>query len=219
MINFKKFIAVPVVLVAVITGVAACSTTSGSAPSTGVTKVQGSEQGNTSTAASNEDIGPYGASIFAQMHGPTDEMVNDGTRDLTLNNPNRIGYVYVYDNGGDVMATYTIKGKVSSTESQLTESQDVTEEGQCYNHQGWRENDSNCGNVVDSISDDGTYGGEEGGPSGVFFYTTSNVLVELGGTVSWFYSDAPLNLTSKPILVLPIHEAPTSGVVKTQTGK
>jgi hypothetical protein len=59
-----------------------------------------------------------------------------------------------------------------------------------------------------------TYGGEEFGSTGVFFYTPSGALVEVNtaGDIP-VYSDAPQSLTSKPALVY--NEQPvTSGVVK-----
>lgn len=193
---------------------AACGGSPSAAPPThSVTGIQSGESGNTSLAATNENVTAFGQKIFSQMVGATQEMQNDGERDLTLNKPNRIGYVYVYAQTGQLITFYTIKGKVSSTESGLTESQDVVEDKPCVTQQGYQDNNTNCSDVVDSIGDDGTYGGEEGGPSGVFFFTTSDVLVELGGNTNWFYSDAPLNLTSKPIIDLPVSAKPTSGGV------
>lgn len=177
----------------------------------------GLEDGQESATAllyANENVKNYDNSVFSQMTGPSDEMSNDAQRDLTLNNPNRIGYVYVYATNGTLVGFYTIKGKVSSTESQLTESQDIVEDSGCVSGVGYDGGyqEGACDNVVDSIGDDGTYGGEEGGPSGVYFYTTAGALVELGGTVSWFYSDAPMSLTTKPTIVYN-DTKPTSGQV------
>lgn len=109
-----------------------------------------------------------------------------------------------------------LKNKVSSNQSQLTETQDVVEDKPCMNNNYNNYNDTNCAVVVDSIGDDGTYGGEEGGPQGVFFFTTGGALVELGGNVSWFYSDTPLGLTSKPIINVNSKAASTSGKVPGQ---
>lgn len=103
---------------------------------------------------------------------------------LRFNRPDKVGYVYITSLTGQPVGYYVIKGKVSSTQSQMTNPQ-----------QTWNEDCGNaCGNIgnVDSIGDDGSYGPEEGGPAGVFFYTTNGVLVET--TMPWIYSDSPLPL-------------------------
>ena len=126
------------------------------------------------------------------------ERANLRERLLRLNNPNKIGYVYELTQNGQVLAMYTIKGKVSSTASQLSNTQNIDRN---YNSSG--------GNVVvDSMGDDGSYGPEEGGQNGIFFFTTSGVLVEWNGL--WQYSDAPLELTSKPLLLMNADAKPST---------
>src|SRR5271170_4442 len=78
--------------------------------------IEGGQESATALLYSNEDVKNYDNGVFSQMTGPSDEMSNDAQRDLTLNNPNRIGYVYVYATNGALVGFYTIKGKVSSTE-------------------------------------------------------------------------------------------------------
>ena len=132
------------------------------------------------------------------------ERANLRERLLRMNNPNKIGYLYELTANGQVLAMYTIKGKVSSTGSQLTNTQNVD-----YNYE------SGGGNVVvDSMGDDGSYGPEEGGTNGIFFFTTAGVLVEWNGL--WQYSDAPLQLTSKPLITISADAKPssTAGQVK-----
>ena len=55
---------------------------------------------------------------------------------------------------------------------------------------------TNCGSsggcVVDAIGDDGSYGPEEGGQNGVFFFTTTKTLVETDQPFA--VSSAPINL-------------------------
>lgn len=180
--------------------------------------VQGSSEGNTSQLFNNLGVKSYNSGIFSQMNGPSQEMQNDGKRDLTLNRPDHIGYVYVYSMTGQLITFYTIKGKISSTQSQLTETQDIVDDQNCVSGVGYGTSSyisGACPVSVDSIGDDGTYGGEEGGPNGVFFFTTAGALVELGGNVNWFYSDSPLALTSKPLMVYN-NTAPTSGQVGTK---
>lgn len=121
---------------------------------------------------------------------------------LRLNNPNKIGYVYEITQNGQILAEYTIKGKVSSTASQLTPTQNV------YSPY------TSTAVTAESMGDDGSYGPEEGGQNGIFFFTTSGVLVEWNGL--WQYSDAPLNLTTKPLIVIDATAKPSStgGVLK-----
>ncbi len=201
----------------------ACSTGTDVAPAPAPTGSQAVSSGGVLSAGANAtgnlaakaDVANFSNTIFNQYTGPTDEMVNDGKRDLTLNNPNRVGYVYVFSAMGQLMNTYTILGKVSSTTSQLTESQDIVDDKNCVTGVSYGSGSYTqgaCSNVVDSLGDDGTYGGEEGGPAGVFFFTTSGALIELGGGVTWQYSDAPLHVVSKPVLFDDMSAHPTSGI-------
>jgi hypothetical protein len=58
-----------------------------------------------------------------------------------------------------------------------------------------------CTNVVESMGDDGSFGPEECQAQGIFAFTAdSNSLVEWCGP--WFYSDAPLKLTSQPLILV-----------------
>lgn len=127
------------------------------------------------------------------------ERKNDRERLLRMNDPNKVGYFYELSQTGSVIAEYTVKGKVSSTESQLTNSQACV----TINY-----STSNGCTAVDSMGDDGTYGPEEGGPNGVFFFTSAGVLVEWDGL--WQYSDAPLTLTSAPLITMDANAKPSS---------
>lgn len=105
---------------------------------------------------------------------------------LRFNKPDKIGYVYLLSNTGSIVAFYTIKGKISSTQSQLT----ASDKSECHS--------TNCGSAVvrSAPGDDGSYGDNE---PGVFFFTTEDVLVQWEG--QFMYSDAPLHLTSAPLIV------------------
>lgn len=92
------------------------------------------------------------------------------------NDPNHIGYVYLISFAQPI-GYYAIKGKVSSSGSQLGPEQEVV----CP----WS-NPSSC-NPVDSKQDDGTYG--QGDP-GIYFFTTEGTRVET--TLDYVYSDQPL---------------------------
>lgn len=121
---------------------------------------------------------------LAQMNYST-ERANLRERLLRFNNPAKIGYVYILSSlSGKPVGYYTIKGKVSSTDSQLTVTQQMDElctSNHCY------------GAPINSMGDDGSFGGNEGGQNGVFFFTTSGVMIET--VMPWIYSDAPLPLT------------------------
>lgn len=110
------------------------------------------------------------------------ERANLRERLLRYNQPSKISYVYVLSYDGHVLNYYTIKGKVSSTQSQMTNTQNI--QG-CPN----TGNSGQCGVVVDSMGDDGSYGSEEGGQNGIFFFTTDNVLVET--SMPFVVTDAP----------------------------
>lgn len=93
------------------------------------------------------------------------------------NDPDKIGYVYLI-NYGDVMGYYTIKGKVSSTQSQMTTDQLVVK-GDFG--EGWESQ------VVNAPGDDGSYGANE---EGIFFFTTEGAFVTT--SLDYVYADAPL---------------------------
>jgi hypothetical protein len=116
------------------------------------------------------------------------ERANLSARLIRLNDPNKIGYVAGLSSTGQVIAYWTIRGKVSSMGSELTVTQNLV-----------HINNSGTG-VVDSMGDDGSYGPEECASTGVFFFTEqTDALVEWCGP--WVYSDAPLNITSAPLIV------------------
>lgn len=193
----KKLIAVISTTAIVGLGLAACSTGSGT------TNSQKDQQKVTESYAQKlSNAEPY---PLSQMNDSA-ERANLRERLLRLNDPNKIGYVYELSQTGSVIAEYTVKGKISSTASQLTNSQNIN-----YDN-GYSSNGGNT--VTESMGDDGSYGPEEGGQNGIFFFTTSGVLVEWDGL--WQYSDAPLNLTSAPLITMDAHAKPsnTAGQLK-----
>lgn len=102
-------------------------------------------------------------------------------------NPNLTGYIYLMGANGQVVANYTVKGKVSSLNSLLTTPSQI----QCPG------NNDSCF-PTQSPDFDGSYGEN---PSGVFFFTTSGAYVEWSGP--YLYSNQPLNITSAVTLVQP----------------
>lgn len=99
---------------------------------------------------------------------------------LRFNKPDKIGYLYV-TSFGKFVGYYVIKGKVTSANSQMTTTA-----------QTWDCGGADGGCQVPSIGDDGSFGPNEGGDRGVFFFTQTGVMVET--TLDWIYSDAPLKI-------------------------
>lgn len=103
---------------------------------------------------------------------------------LRFNDADKIGYVYILTLTGDFVGFYTIKGKISSVQSQLTADNQVRK-------------DWGAVSVVNSMGDDGSFGPNEGGDQGIFFFTTEDVMVET--VMPWLYSDAPLPVDAKKL--------------------
>lgn len=114
---------------------------------------------------------------------PVDELTdslerrNVRERLLRTNDPDKIGYVYMMS-FGKFMGYYTVKGKVSSTQSQMTTGDLAIRP--C----------SGCDRVVvGAPGDDGSYRENE---EGIFFFTTNGTYVTTN--LDYVYSDAPLAL-------------------------
>jgi hypothetical protein len=118
---------------------------------------------------------------------------------LRFNDPNKIGYVYLFAETGQLISFYTVKGKVSSTESMMTTTSQVV----CY-----KENIDDVCLTVDSPGDYGSFGPNE---NGVFFFTTEGVLVTWNGT--YLYLDAPLQVTTEPLVIYDESSATPSSAI------
>jgi len=107
------------------------------------------------------------------------------------NDKDKVSYVYLLQ-FGKVMSFYTVKGKVSSMNSLVTNPvQSIDWNGdQCSQHI-----DHTCYQVP-SPDLDGSYGDN---PSGIFFWTTDGAYVEWSG--DYMLSDQPLKLTTPAELV------------------
>lgn len=155
-----------------------------------------------STQAGQAVTEQYAQKLTNAQPYPLSQMTNSAERAnlrerlLRMNDPNKLGFIYEMTQNGQVIAEYPIKGKVTSTASQLTNTNLPVYTG------------SSGIATVDSMSDDGSYGPSEGGTNGVFFFTTSGVLVEWNGI--WQYSDSPLQLTSKPLITVDANAKPSS---------
>lgn len=106
---------------------------------------------------------------------------------LRQNDPERIGYVYILS-FGKFLGYYTIKGKVSSTQSQMTTQELVSYA--CDDHL------TGCqAQTLSAPGDDGSYGPNE---DGVFFFTTEGAMVQV--STEYIYSDQPLAVNNVPEL-------------------
>lgn len=152
--------------------------------------------------ASNNDAGITFAKFTAAVPYPyknampTDplERKNLAKRLTQYNSKGNTNYVYIFAGYTDkVLGYYVISGKVSSTGSQMTSTQVNT-------HCGYSGTPLVCTN--DAIGDDGSFGPDEGGQNGVFFFTTTGTLVETNQP--WVVSSSPIKLyASAPQLDAP----------------
>ena len=118
--------------------------------------------------------------------------------------PNKLSYIYLFSQQGQLMANYTVKGKVSNASSQLTTATQVIDG--CGH-------DSYCAFGIEAPMDDGTWGPSE---DAIFFFTTDGVMVQWSGL--YVLADAPLDMTSKPLLVYTEGSKPTSVADKDNYG-
>ena len=107
---------------------------------------------------------------------------------LRQNDPDKIGYVYFVP-FGKFMGYWTIKGKVSSTQSQMNPSDELTDDlsdcSGCFESQ-----------VLQSAGDDGSFGEAE---RGVFFFTTDGAMIQLPED-DYVYADQPISIGNIPEL-------------------
>lgn len=104
------------------------------------------------------------------------ERRNIRERLLRTNDPNKIGYVYLLS-FSKPLGYYVIKGKVTSTQSQMTTENLVVD----------RCGSSTCPVVVNGPGDDGSYGANE---PGIYFFTTEGAMVTT--SLDYVYSDQPI---------------------------
>lgn len=104
------------------------------------------------------------------------ERRNIKERLLRTNNPNAISYLYVLS-FAKPLGYYVVKGKVTSTQSQMTTDTFVERHG-----------DTGGGNITYAApGDDGSYGANE---PGIFFFTTEGVMVTTD--LDYIISDQPI---------------------------
>lgn len=119
------------------------------------------------------------------------ERENINRRTTLWNDENKVSYIYLVD-FGKVMAFYTIKGKVSSVNSQITNPQHLA-----IREEMIRATYHITEGVLPSPAEDGSYG--ENGDA-IFFFTTDGTYVEWKG--DYMLADKPLKLTTPPEIQL-----------------
>jgi hypothetical protein len=114
-------------------------------------------------------------------------------------NPKAQRYIILIAQTGQIIGQWPIQGMMFDPNSQMTTPKMVT----CNPHYT---NGSDCGAVVDAPGDNGTYGPEAGVAA---FFTTAGVEIQIGKGVTPVESDAPLDLTTKPILTINENATPS----------
>jgi hypothetical protein len=163
----KKVIALVVGAAIAATSLAACSEP--------VSGAQAEGQKQTEQAFSQQSSAvPYPATELRDSL----ERRNLKERLLRTNKPNQQGFVYLMS-FGKIIGYYGVKGKVSSTQSQMTTDQLIIQ---------------NCGScsersVVNAPGDDGSYGANE---EGIFFFTLQGQMITTN--LDYIWSDNPISI-------------------------
>lgn len=152
----------------------------------------------------DQTVANYSSKLTQRRPYPLDQMNDSLERAqlteklLRFNDPNKIGYVYLLSNNGTIVSFFTVKGKVSSNQSQLTATYTLVS----YCDDG----KEGCQVVaVPSPTDDGSYGANE---DGVFFFTTEGVYVSTD--LKYMYLDAPLKVNVQPVVFYDAGSTPSS---------
>jgi hypothetical protein len=160
----KKVIA-GIAALGLVLGLSACSEQKSNAQSEG--------QALTEQAFSQQSKAvPYPASELRSSL----ERANLKERLLRTNKPTSQGFIYLMS-FGKIIGYYTVKGKVSSTQSQMTTDQLIIN----------NRTDGQSPVVVNAPGDDGSYGANE---PGIFFFTTEGQMVTTN--LDYIWSDNPI---------------------------
>lgn len=109
-----------------------------------------------------------------------------------LNQPNRIGYLYLLSANGQLIKEVQVQGKVTSLNAYLTPMEEVHK----IRHLGDSSSSMETPVVVSAPDVDGVYGMNA---DGVFWFTPDGVYQEWNGLS--FYSAERLTFTSQPLLI------------------
>lgn len=183
--NYKKFLVLPVAILAVMLFAGAGCTDAGNGSySKDAAKVEETQK-RVQDSVPIPDI------------KTSAERKNISGRATLFDNESLITYIYLVSYG-KVMAFYPVKGKVSSLNSYLTPLDKIVNyRGEpCSN--GFDNNTASCSTplIVSAPDIDGAYGQNA---NGIFFFTTEGAYVEWSG--DYMVSSQPLKLQTAPELV------------------
>ena len=119
------------------------------------------------------------------------ERINLTKRLTTFNKADKISYIYLLS-FGKVMTFYTVKGKVSSVNSMLTNTEQLVDR---WGNQCSSNSSTDCWSVP-SPDLDGSYGSNG---NAIFFFTTEGAYVEWNG--EYMLADQPLKMATQPELI------------------
>jgi hypothetical protein len=109
-----------------------------------------------------------------------------------INQPDRIGYLYLLSDNGVLIREVQVIGKVSSLNSYLTPMEDI----QWFRDIDVGESYGDLAIVTSAPDLDGTYGSNT---EGIFFFTPDGVYQEWNK--GYFYSSERMSFTTKPLLI------------------
>lgn len=161
-----------------------------------VTLLSGCDMIAKSTSQIEQEKTETNQSALLQVQPPTKlswslERDNINKRTNLWNSPNKVSYIYLI-NYGKVMAFYSVKGKVSSVNSQVTNPEQLAQAFLPSRLTGYNTVDG----VLPSPAEDGSYGTNG---DGIFFFTTEGAYVEWKG--DYMLADQPLKLSTQPELI------------------
>lgn len=148
----------------------------------------------------------YGKSIKANEEAVKDIISNDTLPQITkslerenikrrvefINQPDRIGYLYLLSDSGQLIKEVQVLGKVSSLNSYLTPMEQI----EWFRSVDLGEGLGDVPIVTQAPDLDGTYGENA---KGIFWFTPDGVYQEWSGM--YFYSSERMTFTTQPLLV------------------
>lgn len=171
-----------------------------------LTSAEGCDSTDPAQKQAQDMTAAYSKSAQDAVPYPLSEMKDGGWTERRLlrehllrqNDPNGTRYVVWLTDQGQVIQNFTIKGMVFHPDSSMTNADTVTS---CPNGSS-----TACGLTVEAPGDNGTWGPEAGTAA---FFTTGGVEIQLPRGAIWIETDAPLNLTSKPLLTYNVDAKPS----------
>ncbi|MCP4393167.1 MAG: hypothetical protein GY804_02715 [Alphaproteobacteria bacterium] len=114
-------------------------------------------------------------------------------RNRRWNNPNKLSYIYLFSEMGQIIAYLPIKGKVSSVNSKLTATNQIVYYDNSY--------EDSVNGIVESPAMDGSYGTNG---DAIFFFLTDGTYMEWASP--YLLSDNPVKLSIQPLVTYEITE-------------